>query len=133
AFPRARVFQCVAFLRELAGGRNGHSLDACGGELRLRLGRVDTSIPGDRTGRMAEDRLVMLHGLNRLSMFVGMLQDLVARDDAALDFIKNDVAAELDLGPAFVPRDSTRVRFEEAEDLLVGGNFLPFEDPAARL
>lgn len=47
--------------------------------------------------------------------------------------IKDDVAAELDLGPTFVPRDGACVRFEEAEHLLVGGNFLPLEDPAARL
>ena len=62
-----------------------------------------------------------------------MLQDLIARHDATLDFIEDDVAAKLDLGSAFVARNGACVRLKEAEHLLVGGNFFALEHPAARL
>ena len=40
---------------------------------------------------------------------------------------------KLDQGTAFVPRNGARVWFKEAEHLLVGGDFLACEHPAARL
>jgi hypothetical protein len=42
--PATRVLQCLAFLRELAGGRDGHPLDARSCECGLRLGRVDPTL-----------------------------------------------------------------------------------------
>ena len=66
-------------------------------------------------------------------MFVGVLQDLVARDDATLDFIEDHMPPELDEGPAFVPRNGPGMWLKEAEHLLVGGDGSALEHPAARL
>src|SRR6266567_8175419 len=82
---------------------------------------------------MVKECDVVCHRLDGLSMFVGVLQDLIARDDAPLHFIKDDMAPKLDLGSALVPRDGPCVWLEEAEDLLVGGDGSAFEDPVARL
>ena len=82
---------------------------------------------------MLEDLLMVLHRLDGLPMLMGMFQDLIARDDATLHFIKDDVATELDRGAAFVAGNSAGVWLKEAEHLLLGGNFFAFEDPAARL
>src|SRR5947209_2842866 len=82
---------------------------------------------------MVKECDVGCHRLEGLSRFARVLPDLVARDDAPLRFIKDDVAPKLDLGSALVPRDGPCVRLEEAENLLVGGDFLAFEDPVARL
>src|SRR5260370_36129701 len=82
---------------------------------------------------MVKEYDVVCHGLDGLSMFVGMREDLVARDDTALHFIQDDVATEFDQRPAFVPRNGAGVWFKEAEHLLVRGDFLALEDPAARL
>ncbi len=48
-----------------------------------------------------------------------VLQDLVAGHDPALDFIENQMATELDLGPANVSRNGAGVRLEQAEHFLV--------------
>src|SRR5437660_8625136 len=79
--PGARVFQRFAFLGKFAGGWDRHPLDAYGGERGLRLGRVDAAIPGHRTGRMVKERDVVCHRLDGLPMFVGTLQNLIARPD----------------------------------------------------
>src|SRR5436305_11036881 len=47
--------------------------------------------------------------------------------------VQDDVTPIFNLGSALVPRDGPCVRLEEADDLLVGGDFLAFEDPLARL
>jgi hypothetical protein len=107
--PGARVLQRPAFLRERALGRDGHPLDARSGERGLRLRRVDPTISSQRVGGMLEDLLVVLHRLNGLPMLMGMFQDLIARDDATLHFIKDDVATELDLGAANVSGNSAGV------------------------
>src|SRR6266567_9511424 len=94
---------------------------------------MDPPISGDRAGRMVKERDVVCHRLDGLSMLIGMLQDLVACDDATLDFIKDHMPSELDQGPAFVARNGPGMRLKEAEHLLVGGDFLALEHPAARL
>src|SRR2546421_2664830 len=88
--PGACVFQGFAFLRELAGSRDRHALDTRFLEPGLRLGRVDAAIPGHGARRMVKERDVMCHGLGSLPMLIGMLQDLIARHDASLDFIEDD-------------------------------------------
>jgi hypothetical protein len=54
------------------------------------------SVSGEWTPRsagwgMLEDLLVVLHRLDGLPMLMGMFQDLIARDDATLHFIKKAV------------------------------------------
>src|SRR5258708_7200289 len=49
---------------------------------------MDPPISGDRAGGMVKERDVVCHRLDGLSMLVGMLQDLVACDDATFDFTK---------------------------------------------
>src|SRR5260370_42646486 len=85
-------------------------------------------VPGDGAGGMAKEGDVVSRRLDGLSMLVGMLQDLVACDDATFDFIQNDVPPEFDLGPPFVSRNGAGVRFKEAQYFLFGGNFFPLED-----
>jgi hypothetical protein len=75
---------------------------------------------------MVKERDVVCHRLDGLSMLVGMLQDLVACDDATFDFIKDDVPPEFDQSPTFVPGNGAGVRFKEAEDgSRSEGTFLP--------
>jgi hypothetical protein len=66
---------------------------------------VDAPIPGHGARRMVKERDVVCYRLDGLPMLVGMLQDLIARDDAALDFIEDDVAAKFDLGSATVSEE----------------------------
>src|SRR5258708_40010249 len=82
---------------------------------------------------MVKEYDMVCHGLDGLSMFGGMQEDLVARDDTALHFIQDDVATEFDQRPAFVPRNGAGVRLKEAEHLLVRGNFLALDHPLTRL
>src|SRR2546423_7487318 len=115
--PGARVFQRFAFLGKFAGGWDRHPLDACGGERGLCLGRVDAAIPGHRTGRMVKERDAVCHRLDGLPMFVGMLQNLIARHDPPLDFIEDDVPPKLDQGPTFVSRNGAGVGFKDPRAL----------------
>src|SRR5260370_37463435 len=94
---------------------------------------MDPPISGDRAGGMVKERDVVCHRLDGLSMLVGMLQDLVACDDATFDFIQNDVPPEFDLRPPFVSRNGAGVRFTEAQYFLFGGSFFPLEHPPTRL
>ncbi len=87
AFPRARVFQRLAFPRELARGWDGHPLDSGGFQLFLRFRRMHASVARHQTRRMCKEGTVVRHRLHRLPMFGGVREDLVARHDAALDFI----------------------------------------------
>ncbi len=48
---------------------------------------------------MLKERTVMGHGLDGLSMLVGVFQDPVARHDAALHFIQDDLPPKLDQRP----------------------------------
>ena len=82
---------------------------------------------------MVKEHDVMCHGLGSLPMLIGMLQDLVARDDAALHFIEDDVPPKLNQGTAFVARDGAGVRLEEAEHLLLRCDLLAFEHSATCL
>ena len=45
---------------------------------------------------MRKQRLVVCHRFHRLSMLGRMLQDLVARHDAPVDFIKDQLSAKFD-------------------------------------
>src|SRR5216683_6063913 len=94
---------------------------------------MDPPISGDRTGGMVKERHVVCHRLDGLSMLVGMLQDLIACDNATFDLIQDDVPPEFDQSPTFVPGNGPRVRFKEAEDLLLRGDFLALQDSVARL
>ena len=48
-----------------------------------------------------------------------MVQYLVARHDAALDLIQDDLAAKLDQRASFMTRDGTGMRLIEAQHFLV--------------
>src|SRR5712691_6625767 len=84
--PSARAFHRTAFCRDFARCRNRHVLDSRFHQLGLCLCRVDSAISGDQVGWMLKERTVVLHRLHGLSMLMGMLQDLVAGDDASLHF-----------------------------------------------
>ena len=62
-----------------------------------------------------------------------MLQDLVARHDAALDFIEHDMATKLDQRTALVTGNGAGVRFKETEHFLLRGHLLALQHARARL
>ncbi len=66
-------------------------------------------------------------------MLVGMLQDLLAGDDATFDCIQHHVPPALEQGTALVARNGPRLRLKEAEHLLLGGDLLALAHPAARV
>src|SRR5437660_1420219 len=101
-FPRAGVFQGLAFLRQLARGWDGYPLDPGGFELLLRVRRMYASIARHQIGGMLKERAMMGHCLDRLSMLVGVLQNLVAGDNAALDFIQDHLPTKLDQRTTFM-------------------------------
>src|SRR5260370_2744237 len=103
--PVARVLQCSSFLRELARRWNGHPLDPSGQQAFLRLCRLHAPVARYQTRRMRKERLVVRHRLNGLPMLGWVFQNLVARHDAALHFIQDDMPSELDQRAAFVARD----------------------------
>src|SRR5712691_7363392 len=72
---------------------------------------------------MFEDRLVMLHRFDGLPMLIGVVQDRVARHDAAVDFIEHHLATELHKSTAFVAGDRSRVWLKEAQHLLLRRDF----------
>src|SRR5260370_17338750 len=94
---------------------------------------MEPLLSGDRSAGMVKERDVCCHRLDGLSMLVGMLQDLVACDDATFDFIQNDVPPEFDLGPPFLSSNGAGVRFKEGQYFLFGGNFFPSEHQPTRL
>ncbi len=61
---------------------------------------------------MFKKRDVVCHCFYRLPMLRRVLQDLVARHEAPIDFIEHDLPTKLNQRPALVTRDSTGVRFE---------------------
>jgi len=135
-YPRFHLRVCSS------ARRSSESLPEAGIATRLTPAAVSVaSVSGEWTprsaespgGRMLEDLLVVLDRLGGLPMLVGVREDLIARHDPPIDFIKNDVATELDERTAFVPRDGPRVRFEEAEHLLLRCHLLAFEHSAACL
>lgn len=54
---------------------------------------------------MLKEHAVMGYHLHRLSMLIGMLQDLVARHDAALHFIQDHLPTEFDQRAPFVAQN----------------------------
>src|SRR6266566_7656742 len=94
---------------------------------------MDPAISGDRAGRMGKECDVVCHRLDGLPMLIGMREDLVARHDAALDFIEDHLSAKLDQCAACMPRDGTGVRLKQAEHFLLAGHLLALKDTGARL
>src|SRR6266571_2189792 len=82
---------------------------------------------------MCKESTVMRHRLHRLPMLGGMLQNLVARHDAALDFIEDDLPTKFDQRATFMAGNGTGMRLKEAEHFLIRGHLLALEHPAARL
>src|ERR1700686_701397 len=91
------------------------------------------AVSGHQVGRMFKERTVVCYGLYGLSMLVGVLQDLVACDDATLDFIEHHLAAKLNQCAALVPRDGTGVWLKQAEHFLVRTHLLALKHTGARL
>src|SRR5258707_8319220 len=131
--PGARALQCLSFLRELACGRDGHAPDPSCLQALLRFRRLDAPVAGHQARRMLKDLLVVGDRLQRLSMLGGVLQDLVARHDAALHLVEDDVAAKLDQRADFMPGNGAGVWLEEAEYLLAGCHLLALQHTRARL
>src|SRR5262249_40298911 len=94
---------------------------------------MDTAVACYQTRRMPKEGLVMGHCLQSLSMLIGMFQDLVARHQASLHFIQNDLATKLDQCASFMTRDGTGMRLKEAEHFLLGSHLLALQHPQARL
>src|SRR5258706_4954111 len=110
--PTARALQGLPFFGELARGGNGHALDARFLQSGLRLRRMDAPIPAHQTRWMRKERLVVLHRFHRLPMLIGVLQNLVARHDAALHFIQDDLPPKFDQRAAFMARDGAGMRLK---------------------
>ncbi len=81
---------------------------------------------------MRKKRMVMGHRFDRLPMLIRVLPDLIACDDAALDFIEDDVAAKLDQHTTFV-RNGADMRLKEAEHFLARGYLLALKHAGAGL
>src|SRR5712691_2582502 len=109
------ALQCLACLREFARGWDGHQLHADFGENLLSVGGMHATIAGHQTRRPTKHLPMMLHGFQRLSVLMGLLEKRVARHDAALDLIEDDMPPKLDLGSAFVAGDGPRVRLKQAQ------------------
>src|SRR5947209_4103027 len=135
-YPRFHLRVCSS------ARRSSESEPSAGIATRLTPAAVSVaSVSGEWTprsaespvGGMLEDLLVVLDRLGGLPMLVGVREDLIARDDPPIDFIKDDMATKLDEGTAFVPRDGPCVRLEEAEHLLLRCHLLAVEHSAACL
>src|SRR5260370_3893423 len=133
ALPAARALERLAFLRELARRRDGHPLDPGGQQALLGLRRLHPPVASHQTRRMLKERLVVPHRFDGLPMLGGVFQNLVARHDAALHLVEDDVAAKLDERTALVARNGARVRLEEAEHLLARSHLLALQHTTACL
>src|SRR5215470_2232864 len=131
--PGARALQGLAFRRELARGRDGHTLDSGCLQALLRLSGLYASVARHQTRRMVKERLVVRHRLHGLSMFGGMREDLLARHNPALHFVEHDLAAKFDQRAAFVAGNGPRMGLEEAEHLLPRGHLLALQHAGACL
>jgi len=67
---------------------------------------------------MPEELLMMRQRRFCLPVFVGLLEDLKARDDASLHFIQGHQSSEFDVCSANVSWNDAGVRFKETQDLL---------------
>src|SRR2546421_7649147 len=82
---------------------------------------------------MRKERTMMCYRLDGLPMLVGMLQNLVARHDAALHLIEDDLPTKLDQRPTFMAGNSAGMRLKKTEGFLLRGHLLSFQHAAARL
>src|SRR5260370_21659195 len=82
---------------------------------------------------MPEELLMMRQRLFCLPVFVRLLENLKARDDASLHFIQGHQSSEFDVRSAFVAWNDAGVPFKEAPDLLLLGDLLPLPPAAPRL
>src|SRR5258708_21075571 len=128
-----RALDRLAFLRELARRRDGHPLDPGGHQALLGLRRMHPPVASQQTGRMLKERLVVPHRFDGLPMLGGVFQNLVARHDAALHLVEDDVAAKLDERTALVARNGARVRLEKADHLLARSHLLALQHTTAFL
>src|SRR5260370_7766961 len=124
ALPAPRALERLAFLRELARCRDGHPLDPGGQQALLGFRRMHPPVASHQTRRMLKERLVVPHRFNGLPMLSGVFQNLVARHDATLHLVEDDVSAKLDERPALVARNGAGVRLAEAEHLLARSQLL---------
>src|SRR5260370_16603667 len=75
-------------------------------------------------GWLLKKGLVMGHRFDRLPMLVGVLQNLVACHDTAIDFIQDHLPSKFDQRTAFVAGDVGRIPAHEA-----GARFPPYATP----
>src|SRR5260370_33179192 len=84
-------------------------------------------------GWLLKKRLVMGYRFDRLPMLVGVLQNLVACHDPAIDFIEDHLPAKFDQRATFVSGDCAGMRLKKAEHFLARAHLLALHHAPARL
>src|SRR5690348_8107091 len=95
---------------------------------------MEAAIGGDQLRRTPVHRLVMRHGrLQFVPLDLPRSQDPIARHDATVHLVKDDLPPKFDGGPSLVATQDARMWLKQTDELFLRWDWLTKQHPLARL